>query len=206
MEILEKHPEPRQKGRPSFKLRSPRKGTPSDKQPVTTEAPGLKAMPPRSHRQHHENIPQTPRQWTPLNPEAEPWQPVETPTAAQEPSPATDPPPQRKPCLQPHRHRRHPRRSGAKDSRPSRKVHFPEEVMAFYRPFSATDPADHVQDWYNHFNPYRLFRTLPPQGGYHIDLDPEWTQFLDPDDPRFEPLHQRLVHEFYRRQQLAHQK
>ena len=58
------------------------------------------------------------------------------------------------------------------DPRTSRKVHFTEDVTAFYRPFSPTDPSDHVQYWYNHFNPYRLFRTLPPQGGNHIDLDP----------------------------------
>ena len=85
-------------------------------------------------------------------------------------------------------------------------MHFPEEVIAFYIPFSPTDPPDHVQDWYNHFNPYRLFRTLPPQGWNPIDLDPEWTPFWDPDDPRFEPLYQRLMLEFYRLQQLAHQK
>ena len=58
--IPEEHPEPRQNGRPSFKLRSPRKGTPSGRQPVTTEAPGLTAVPPQSHQQHHEKIPPTP--------------------------------------------------------------------------------------------------------------------------------------------------
>ena len=63
-----------------------------------------------------------------------------------------------------------------------------------------------MQDWYHHFNPYRLFRTLPPQGGNEIHLDPEWTRFWDPDEPRYEPLHQRLMLEFYRLQQLAHQK
>ena len=85
-------------------------------------------------------------------------------------------------------------------------MHFPEGVAAYYRPFSPTDPSDHLQDWYNHFNTYRLFRTLPPTGGNQIDLDPEWTQFWDPDNPRYEPLHQRLMLEFYRLQQLAHQR
>ena len=78
--------------------------------------------------------------------------------------------------------------------------------MAHYRPFSPTYPSDHVHDWYNHFNPYRLFRTLPPTGGNKINIDHEWTRFWDPDDPMYEPLHQRLMLEFYRLQQLAHQK
>ena len=173
---------------------------------MTTEAPGLTAVHPRNHQQHHENIPQTPRQWTPLNPEAEPWQPVDISAAEQGPSLYTDPLHQQKPCLRPHRHRRHPRRSGPNDSRPSPKVHFPEDPIAQYRPFSPSDPSDHVQDWYNHFNPYRLFRTLPPTGGNKINIDPEWTRFWDPDNPRCEPLHQRLMLEFYRLQQLAHQK
>ena len=63
-----------------------------------------------------------------------------------------------------------------------------------------------MQDWYNHFNPYFLFLTLPHTGGNKINIDPEWTQFWDQDDPRYEPLHQRLMLEFYRLQQLAHQK
>ena len=63
-----------------------------------------------------------------------------------------------------------------------------------------------MQDWYHHFNPYRLFRTLPPHGGNEIHLDPEWTRFWDPDVPRYAPIHQRLMLEFYRLQQLAHQR
>ena len=39
-----------------------------------------------------------------------------------------------------------------------------------------------------------------------MNIDPEWTQFWDPDDPRYEPLHQRLMLEFYRLQQFAHQR
>ena len=85
-------------------------------------------------------------------------------------------------------------------------MHFPEEAGAHYRPFSPTDPSDHVQDWYHHFIPYRLFRTLPPQGWNEIHLDPEWTRFWDPDEPRYAPLHQRLMLEFYRLQQLANQR
>ena len=85
-------------------------------------------------------------------------------------------------------------------------MHFPEEAGAHYRPFSPTDPSDYVQDWYHHFNPYRLFRTLPPQGGNEIHLDPEWERFWDPDEPRYAPLHQRLMLEFYRLQQLANQR
>ena len=68
---------------------------------------------------------------------------------------------------------------------------------AHWRP---KEPSDH------HFNPYRLFRTLPPQGGNEIHLDPEWTRFWDPDEPRYAPLHQRLILEFYRLQQLANQR
>ena len=50
------------------------------------------------------------------------------------------------------------------------------------------EPSGHVQDWYHHFNPYRLFRTLPPQGGNEIHLDPEWERFWIPtsrDTPLF---------------------
>ena len=101
---------------------------------------------------------------------------------------------------------RHFRTLRPKEARSHRKVHFPEGVAAYYRPYSPTDPSDHVQGWYNHFNPYRLFRTLPPTGGNKINIYHEWTQFWDPDDPRYEPLYQRLMLEFYRLQQLAHQK
>ena len=159
-------PEPRQKGRTSFKLRSPRKETSSAKKLVATEAPDLAVAPPPSHQQHHENTPQTPRQWTPLNHEAEPWQPwspSDNPAATQGPSLYADTLLQPKPCLRPHRHHRHFRRLRPTDPRSPRKVHFPEEAIAHYRPFSPTDPSDYVQDWYNHFNPYRLFQTLPPQ-------------------------------------------
>ena len=50
---------------------------------------------------------------------------------------------------------------------------------AHWRP---KEPSDH------HFNPYRLFRTLPPQGGNEIQLDPEWERFWDPDEPRYAPF------------------
>ena len=85
-------------------------------------------------------------------------------------------------------------------------MHFPEDSIAHYITFSPTDPSDYVQDWYHHINPYSLFRTMPPTGGNKINLDREWTRFWDPDDPRYEPLHQRLMLEFYRLQQLAHQR
>ena len=177
---------------------------------MTTEAPGPTAVPPQSHQQHHENITQTPRQWTPLNPEAEPWQPwspINNPLAkGQRPPPYSGPLDQPKSCLRPYRHLRHFRTLRSHEPRSPRRVHFPEEAGAHYRPFSPTYHSDHVQDWYHHFNPYRLFRTLPPQGGNEIHLDPEWTRFWDPDEPRYEPLHQRLMLEFYRLQQFAHQK
>ena len=84
-------------------------------------------------------------------------------------------------------------------------MHFPEEAAARYRRLSPTDPSDYVQDWYHHFNPYRLFQTIPPHGGNEIIVDAEWTRFWDHDDPRYQPLHQRLMLEFYRLQQLANQ-
>ena len=154
-EILAKHPEPRQNGRPSFKLRSPRKGTPSDRQPVTTEAPGLKAVPPRNHRQHHDNIPQTQRPWSNLNPDAEPWQPwspINNPLeTGAGPPPYSGPLEQQKPCLRPYRHLKHFRTLQPHEPRSPRRMHFPEDAEAHYRHFSPTDPSDHVQDWYHHF-------------------------------------------------------
>ena len=94
---------------------------------------------------------------------------------------------------------------GPDDLRSSRKVHFHEEAVARYRPFQPTDPSDYVQDWYHHFNPYPLFQTLPPQCWNEIILDAEWTRFWDRDDPRYQPLYQRLMLEVYRLQQLANQ-
>ena len=153
-------------------------------------------MPHRSHQQHHEDIPQTPRPWSTLNPDAEPWQlwsTVNNPLATgAPPSLYSRPLEQQNSCLRPYRHLKHFRTLEPHEPRSPRRVHFPEEAGAHYRPFSPTDPSDPVQDWYHHFNPYRLFRTLPP--------------FWDPDEPRYAPLHQRLMLEFYRLQQLANQR
>ena len=118
----------------------------------------------------------------------------------------SDPLLQLKSCIRHHWNRRHFRRLGPNDTLSPRKVHFPDEAGAQYRPFSPTDPSDYVQDWYQHFNTYRRIRTMPPHGGNDIHLDGGWTKFWDPEDPRYQPVHQRLMLEFYRLQKLANQR
>ena len=138
-EIPGEHSEPRKKERPSFKLRSALKVDPSDRQPVTTEAPGPQAVPPRNHRQHHEHVPQTPHPQSTLNPDAEPWQPwsPNNPLATGTPTPLySGPLEQQKPCLRPYRHLKHFRTLQPHEPRSPRRVHFPEEAGAHYRPSS----------------------------------------------------------------------
>ena len=121
-ELPQINPEPQPNGRPSFKLRSPKKYIPGAKKPVTSKTPGQVAAPTPRHQQHNENIQQTPSQWTPLDPEAEPrqpWSPADNPAATgQCPSLSSDPLFKPKPSLRPHRHHRYFRRLGRMTSGP----------------------------------------------------------------------------------------
>ena len=122
-ELPEKRPEPQPKGRPSFKLRSPKKETSGAKKPVTSKTPGQVAAPTPRHQQHNENIQPTPSQSTPLNQEEEPrqpWSPADNPAATgQGPSLSSDPLFKPKPSLRPHRLHRYFRRVGRMTSGPS---------------------------------------------------------------------------------------
>ena len=134
------------------------------------------------------------------------WSPADYPAATRGPSIYSGPLSQLKSCLCPYRHLKHFRRLRPNEPRSPRNVHFPEEAVDHYRPFSPTDPSDYVQNWYHHFNPYRLFRTLPPRCWKRNKPRRRVDTLWEPDDPIYEPLHQRLMLEFYRLQQLAHQK
>ena len=46
---------------------------------------------------------------------------------------------------------------------------------------------------------------MPPHGGNWIILHGEWAKFCNPEDPRYQTIHQGLMLEFYRLQQLAKQ-
>ena len=95
---------------------------------MPTEAPSSTAVPTQSHQRHHENIPQTPRQWTPLNPDAEPWQPwspVNNPLATGEGPPLySGPLDQPKSCLRPYRHLRQFRTLQSHEPRSPKKCTF----------------------------------------------------------------------------------